>query len=238
MDGFEMKKILWLLLIFFFGIEKLWADFGVTPTQLYISNKQQRSTVVTLSLTEGVDKKTFEASAVKWTQNQKGEDVLVADPSVIINPKNFVIKPNSEQVVRVGFSQLPSLEKEGTWRIIFREVPPALKANTVQFMLNLSIPLFVGKQNAIDIKVTPKFESTYFGLNIKNNADSHVQITEIKLVDQKNQEVGVNYDRKYLLTKQENNFKFAQLKSKDINSYKVLIKTDKSEKPLELPLKE
>lgn len=234
-----MKKILWILFMFFLSVEKLWADFGVTPTQLYISNKQQRSTVVTLSLTEGGEKKTFEASAVKWSQNEKGEDVLVPDPSVIINPKNFVIKPNSEQVVRVGFSQLPNLDKEGSWRVIFREVPPALKSNTVQFMMNLSIPLFVGKQSPIDVKVTPKFDNTSLGLNVKNNADSHLQITEIKILDQKNKEIGVNYDRKYLLTKQENNFKFGQIKSsKDINSYKVLIKTDKSEKPLELQLKE
>ncbi|MHA3055867.1 molecular chaperone [Acinetobacter sp. ANC 4633] len=234
-----MKKILWILFMFFLSVEKLWADFSVTPTQLYISNKQQRSTVVTLSLTEGGEKKIFEASAMKWSQNEKGEDVLEPDTNIIINPKNFVIKPNSEQVIRVGFRQLPSLEKEGTWRIFFKEVPPALKANTVQFMMSLSIPLFVGQQKAIDLKAIPRFENNNLLVNIKNNAESHVQITELKILDQKNKEIGVNYDRKYLLTKQENNFKFGQIKSsKDINSYKVLIKTDKSEKPLELQLKE
>lgn len=233
-----MKKIALLLFIFFLNINKLWAEFGVTPTQLYISNKQQRSTTVTLSLSEGSEKKVFEASAMKWSQNEKGEDVLEPDTNIIINPKNFVIKPNSEQVIRVGFRQLPSLEKEGTWRIFFKEVPPALKANTVQFMMNLSIPLFVGQQKAIDLKAIPRFENNNLLVNIKNNAESHVQITGITLIDENKKEIALNYDRKYLLTKQENNFKFSQIKSRNIDSYKILIKTDKSEKPLELKLKE
>ncbi|MHA3060540.1 fimbrial biogenesis chaperone [Acinetobacter sp. ANC 4636] len=233
-----MRKIVLLLFIFFLNINKLWAEFGVTPTQLYITNKQQRSTTITLSLSEGGEKKIFEASAMKWVQNEKGEDVLEPDSNIIINPKNFVIKPNSEQIIRVGFRQLPSLEKEGTWRIFFKEVPPALKANTVQFMMNLSIPLFVGQQKVIDLKVIPRFENNNLLVNIKNNADSHVQITGITLLDENKKEIALNYDRKYLLTKQENNFKFSQIKSRNIDSYKILIKTDKSEKPLELKLKE
>lgn len=233
-----MKKIALLLFIFFLNMNKLWAEFGVTPTQLYITNKQQRSTTVTLSLSEGSEKKIFEASAMKWSQNAKGEDVLEPDPNIIINPKNFVIKPNSEQVIRVGFRQLPSLEREGTWRIFFKEVPPALKANTVQFMMNLSIPLFVGQQNEIDLKAIPRFENNNLLVNIKNNAESHVQITGMTLIDENKKEIALNYDRKYLLTKQENNFKFSQIKSRNIDSYKILIKTDKSEKPLELKLKE
>lgn len=52
-----MKKIALLLFIFFLNINRLWAEFGVTPTQLYITNKQQRSTTVTLSLSEGSEKK-------------------------------------------------------------------------------------------------------------------------------------------------------------------------------------
>lgn len=233
-----MKKIALLLFIFFLNINKLWAEFGVTPTQLYITNKQQRSTTVTLSLSEGSEKKIFEASAMKWSQNAKGEDVLEPDPNIIINPKNFVIKSNSEQVIRVGFRQLPSLEREGTWRIFFKEVPPALKANTVQFMMNLSIPLFVGQQKEIDLKAIPRFENNNLLVNIKNNAESHVQITGMTLIDENKKEIALNYDRKYLLTKQENNFKFSQIKSRNIDSYKILIKTDKSEKPLELKLKE
>lgn len=175
---------------------------------------------------------------MKWSQNAKGEDVLEPDPNIIINPKNFVIKPNSEQVIRVGFRQLPSLEREGTWRIFFKEVPPALKANTVQFMMNLSIPLFVGQQKEIDLKAIPRFENNNLLVNIKNNAESHVQITGMTLIDENKKEIALNYDRKYLLTKQENNFKFSQIKSRNIDSYKILIKTDKSEKPLELKLKE
>ncbi|MHA3049804.1 fimbrial biogenesis chaperone [Acinetobacter sp. ANC 4639] len=237
-----MKRWISVFSLIFFSTQQIWAGFGISPIQLYISDKkQQRSTTIVLSSSKTPESKIFEASAMKWSQNEKGEDTLEPDPNIIINPKNFIIKPESKQIVRIGFSQTPNFSgKEGTWRIIFSEVPPAIReVNTVNFLLNISVPLFVGKQSAVDLKIIPKFDSNNnFFVNVKNKAESHVQILGMTLIDENKKEISVNNDKKYLLTKQENNFKFNQIKSKGIDSYKILIKTDKSEEPLEFKLKE
>ncbi|WP_111895112.1 molecular chaperone [Acinetobacter sp. MB5] len=233
-----MKKWISIFLLMLLMMQTLWAGLRIIPLQMYISDKkQQRSTSIMLTSKGMPEAKIFEVSAAKWSQNEKGEDILEPDSSIIINPKNFVLKPDSKQIVRVGFSKMPNLgEKEGTWRIIFSEVPPALSNNTIGFLLNVSVPLFVGKQSPVDLKITPKYEDNGFTVNMKNNADSHIQILEMSLVDENKKEISAIHDMKYLLTKQEYDFKFPQIKSRNTN--KILIKTDKSEKPLEFKLKE
>ena len=96
--------------------QTIYAGLKITPIQLYISDvKKQRSATVTLDYNESDQAKIFEVSAVKWGQNAEGEDVLEPDNSVVINPKNFVLQPNSKQIVRVGFTQMQAPKKEETW---------------------------------------------------------------------------------------------------------------------------
>ncbi len=57
--------------------------------------------------------------------NAQGEDVLEPEQDILINPKNFVLQPNAQQVIRVGFSRPLSKEEmaqEKTWRIVFKEI--------------------------------------------------------------------------------------------------------------------
>ena len=228
-------KIFSIIILFLVGLQMTWAGLSVGPIKLYIDKKQQRSTIVTLTSSEIPDAKIFEASAVKWTQNEKGEDILEPATDIIINPKNFVIKPDSSQVVRVGFRTQPNVDgAEDTWRLVFHEVKPVNRdVDSLDFLWNISVPLFVGKQLPVNLKITPAINSGTTVLNILNDANSHVQINKISIIDENKKEIASNNQMKYLLAKKSFQFDFGNMSIKDWHKYKLLITTDKQENPLE-----
>lgn len=217
--------------------QTIYAGLKITPIQLYISDvKKQRSATVTLDYNESDQAKIFEVSAVKWGQNAEGEDVLEPDNSVVINPKNFVLQPNSKQIVRVGFTQMQAPKKEETWRIIFNEIAPTVKESKVNFLFNISVPLFVGVQEKVKLNFNPIYNGSQLSLNVKNNTNTHVQIKKITILDDKKKEVAVTTDMKYLLNNQQQKFNFGEIKLGDFNKYKLIIETDRSELPMEFNL--
>ncbi len=67
---------------------------------------------------------------------KKGEDVLVEDRTLLFNPKTFELEPESKQIVRIGFSQPPeNLEKQQSWRVVFKEVTPVAEESRLTFYL-------------------------------------------------------------------------------------------------------
>jgi len=217
--------------------QTIYAGLKITPIQLYISDvKKQRSATVTLDYNESDQAKIFEVSAVKWGQNAEGEDVLEPDNSVVINPKNFVLQPNSKQIVRVGFTQMQAPKKEETWRIIFNEIAPTVKESKVNFLFNISVPLFVGVQEKVKLNFNPVYNGSQLSLNVKNNTNTHVQIKKITILDDKKKEVAVTTDMKYLLNNQQQKFNFGEIKLGNFNKYKLIIETDRSELPMEFNL--
>lgn len=228
-------KIFSIVLLFLAGLQVAWAGLSVAPIKLYIDKKQQRSTLVRLTSTQVPEAKIFEATAVKWTQNEKAEDILEPVPDIIINPKNFILQPESSQVVRVGFRTQPNVDaQEDTWRIIFSEVKPANRdVDTLTFLWNISVPLFIGKQLPLDLNIRPVVSAGKTFINIQNNANSHVQINQISIIDENKKEIASNAEMKYLLAKKSYQFDFGHINIKDWHKYKLLITTDKQEKPLE-----
>ena len=216
------------------------AGLKITPIQLYIGDKSnQRSATVTLDYTEVSAARIFEATAVRWSQNEKGEDVYTPDPDVLINPKNFVLQPDSRQLVRVGFSQpvgAMNLKEEGAWRVLFNEIPPVEQENSVSFLFTISLPLFIGAQNQADLRPSVKYRANSLILTLANNANSHIQIKEISLVDSRGNAVASFPEMKYLLANQRGEFDLGQVKLASAEAYKVIIKTDKGEAPLEIAL--
>lgn len=238
-----MKKKLFILGMGLFGcIHLAWAGLSISPIQLYITDKaRQRSVTVTMDSAGMEGTKTFEATAVKWSQNEKGEDVFEPDPNIIINPKNFIIAPDSKQAIRVGFNQpLAGITNnaEKTWRIIFQEVAPPADTDSVTFLFNISVPLFVGRLNPVNLQVAPKTLNNDLVVNIKNNAPSHVQILKLTLVDSSKNEVANLSQMKYLLPNTAQDFNFEQVNIHHLNQYKLLVLTDKQDQPYEYNLKE
>ena len=134
-----MKRLLkYMLVAGCLCVEAVYANLVISPTQMYLGDKaRQRSATVVMEATDLTEPKSFEMSAYKWSQNAQGEDVLEPEQDILINPKNFVLQPNAQQVIRVGFSRPLSKEEmaqEKTWRIVFKEIAPVVEEEALRFL--------------------------------------------------------------------------------------------------------
>ncbi|WP_214645303.1 fimbrial biogenesis chaperone [Acinetobacter terrae] len=232
-----MQKIMGFcgLLLLSFSVS---AGIKFNPIQLYIQDStRQRSTTVSVESTGLTKSRIFEISAVKWKQDQKGEDILEEDKTLLFNPKTFELKPESKQIVRVGFSQpLANMDQEQTWRIIFKEVTPIEEDNSsINFLFNFSLPLFAGKQvnPKLNLKLEKMDNQAY--LSIDNLAKSHIKIVEILVTDNKNNEILKKKLGQYVLGGNRIKLELGEIKNND--ELKIKIKTDKDEKYLEYSVK-
>ena len=213
------------------------AGIKFNPIQLYIQDStRQRSTTVSVESTGLKKSRIFEISAVKWKQNQQGEDILEEDKTLLFNPKTFELKPESKQIVRVGFSQpLANMNQEQTWRIIFKEVTPIEDDSSINFLFNFSLPLFAGKQvnPKLNLKLEKLDNQAY--LNIDNVAKSHIKIIEILVTDNKDKEILKKKLGQYVLGGNRIKLELGEITNN--NELKIKIKTDKDEKYLEYSVK-
>lgn len=213
------------------------AGIKFNPIQLYIQDStRQRSTTVSVESTGLKKSRIFEISAVKWKQNQQGEDILEEDKTLLFNPKTFELKPESKQIVRVGFSQpLANMNQEQTWRIIFKEVTPIEDDSSINFLFNFSLPLFAGKQvnPKLNLKLEKLDNQAY--LNIDNVAKSHIKIVEILVTDNKDKEILKKKLGQYVLGGNRIKLELGEITNN--NELKIKIKTDKDEKYLEYSVK-
>lgn len=231
-----MKKIIGFcgLLLWSLSVS---AGIKFNPIQLYIQDStRQRSTTVSVESTGLKKSRIFEISAVKWKQNQQGEDILEEDKTLLFNPKTFELKPESKQIVRVGFSQpLANINQEQTWRIIFKEVTPIEDDSSINFLFNFSLPLFAGKQvnPKLNLKLEKLDNQAY--LNIDNVAKSHIKIVEILVTDNKDKEILKKKLGQYVLGGNRIKLELGEITNN--NELKIKIKTDKDEKYLEYSVK-
>lgn len=177
--------------LLFLTSTSLFAGIKFNPVQLYIQDfKRQKSTTVNVESTNIATSKIYEINAFKWQQNEKGEDILVEDTSLLFNPKTFELKPESKQVVRIGFSQPPkNLEKQQAWRIIFKEVTPIEKKSNLNFLFNFSLPFFAGEQLDPQLNINLEKINNLAYLNVDNTAKSYSKITQVIVLDDKNNEI-------------------------------------------------
>ncbi|WP_407307512.1 molecular chaperone [Acinetobacter sp.] len=231
-----MKKIMgfWGLFLLSLSVS---AGIKFNPIQLFIQDStRQRSTTVSIESTGLAKSRIFEISAAKWKQNQKGEDILEEDKTLLFNPKTFELKPESKQIVRIGFSQpLTNMNQEQTWRIIFKEVTPVEDDSSINFLFNFSLPLFAGKQATpkLDLKLEKLDNQAY--LNIDNLAKSHIKIVEILVTDNKDKEILKKKLGQYVLGGNQIKLELGEITNN--NELKIKIKTDKDEKYLEYSVK-
>ena len=230
-----MKKIIAILVSSMFYMSVSNAGVSVDPVQMYIQNPtKQRTTTLTLESKDETEKRIFEVKAFKWTQKENGENVLEPDNSLIINPKNFILQPNGKQTIRVGFNRpiesILSGQQEGTWRVIVDEIPQAVKESSVNFLVSFNLPLFVGKQE--DVKLNFNVENNK--LIVKNNAKSHIQIANLKIVDANKKEVFKTETMNYLRANKSASYDLNNIRISNPKNYYVQLFTDKNDKMVEL----
>ena len=144
------------------------------------------------------------------------------------------MQPNGKQTIRVGFNRpiesILSGQQEGTWRVIVDEIPQAVKESSVNFLVSFNLPLFVGKQE--DIKLNFNVENNK--LIVKNNAKSHIQIANLKIVDANKKEVFKTETMNYLLANKSASYDLNNIRISNPKNYYVQLFTDKNDKMVEL----
>ncbi|MGE8539903.1 molecular chaperone [Acinetobacter sp. ANC 3813] len=231
------KKLLVFMITPLLIAIKASAGVSVSPVQLFIDNPNKlKSTTLTLESVDETEKRVFEVKVFKWTQNGQGENVLEPDSNIIINPKNFILQPNKQQAIRVGFPQAAAAALNGSneqsWRIIIDEITPVNNQLAVKFLVNFNLPLFVGKQD--DLKV--KFDVQNNKLVLNNLADSHVQVTNLKLLNEQKKVIYSNETMAYALPKNKLIYDLKDININHAEKYSVMLETNKSKKAVEMKL--
>ncbi|MCW8038713.1 MULTISPECIES: fimbrial biogenesis chaperone [Acinetobacter] len=232
-----MKKNLLVFMTSLLFAIKAFAGVSVSPVQMFIDNPNKlKSTTLTLESVDETEKRVFEVKVFKWTQTEQGENVLEPDNNIIINPKNFILQPNKKQAIRVGFTpsaaQGLNVAEEQAWRIIIDEITPVGNQMMVKFLVNFNLPLFVGKQDNLKVN----FEVKNGHLILNNLANSHVQVTNLKLLDEQRKVIFNNDTMAYVLAKHKIFYDLKNINLTDPKKYSVVLETNNSKKAVEMKL--
>ncbi len=162
-------------------------NYGVSPLDVQFTT-QQKSTVLTVT-SDDSKPISLRLRAMRWTQNDKGEDIYEESPDLIFFPKRLELKPGDKKIVRVGINETPSGE-ERAYRLFLEELAPPTAPGDGQtklsVLINIGIPVFVSSADAVAVLKTEKASVTKAGnLNIQlaNKGTSRARISRISLND-------------------------------------------------------
>jgi fimbrial chaperone protein len=126
-----------------------WAGvFSVTPVRIYLSPRD-RAVAVTVT-NDGDEELVMQADIYTWKQKPGGEDDLVLSEDLVLFPPILKLAPKARQVVRLAMMGTPPVERQGTYRLIMREIPEAKQAEKniqLQVALAFSLPVFITPPN-------------------------------------------------------------------------------------------
>lgn len=162
----------------------------VTPTNVVLAPGQ---TAATLTVTNRDDRKvSFQIRGFTWRQDSQGNDVLEPSADLLASPPIASIDAGATQVVRL-ILRLPPQGQEGTYRILFDQLPPPHEASVVRILLRLSIPVFAEPQT----QVTPQLhwrvahDDGGWWLIAFNSGSRHISLGNLKVFAPDGQELHV-----------------------------------------------
>lgn len=157
-------------------------NWRVAPIKIYFDVKT-RSEVVTVT-NDGDQALPLEITAMEWSQDQNGQDVYQPATDLIFFPKQLVVEPKKERVIRTGI-KVPAIGREKTYRLFIREVPDARQPaeNAVAIAIQFGVPVFVAPPKA-EIKgdiAAVDIGQGQVAVTVKNQGNSHFRVSRVKL---------------------------------------------------------
>jgi len=162
----------------------------VTPTNVVLGPGQ---TAATFTVTNGEDHKvSFQIRGFVWRQDSQGNDVLEPTADLLASPPIASIDAGGSQVVRLILRQPPQ-GQEGTYRILFDQLPPPPQAGVVRILLRLSIPVFAEPQTQVRPQLHWHIAHDEAGwwLIASNSGSRHISLGNVKLFGPDGQELSV-----------------------------------------------
>ena len=157
-------------------------SFTVNPVRITLSPGRAVAAITVSNV--GKEASVIQLETSRWTQ-EDDKDVLTPSNEILATPPIFTLPPGGSQIVRVGLRRAADAQRELTYRLVLREVPPPQPiAQGLRVALAISMPVFV-------ISSHPTFSNLQWQavrlaagsiqLQATNTGNAHVQIGAIEL---------------------------------------------------------
>ena len=159
--------------------------FGVSPIRVDLG-PSARSGAISVSNDDQIAL-SFQMKLVRWTQNDKGEDVYEDSKDLVYFPRLMSIEPKQKRVIRVG-TQAPPGPEEMTYRLAIEEMTPLAEGArgdaAVAVRMRFAVPIFVAPlapatRAAVENLVISRGEVRF---TVANTGNQHVRVEAAKLL--------------------------------------------------------
>ncbi|AOI41609.1 molecular chaperone [Burkholderia oklahomensis] len=183
----ELAKWIAAVALATIGVDSQATNFTVSPVRVELS-AARTSAALTVRNESPDEPVIVQLRAVAWSQNA-GDDVYATTGDLLAAPPIFTIAPGSSQVVRIGLRHPLSADREISYRLYLREVPPAPKPGFagVQIALEMSLPIFIKPKATtapqLHWKTDGRADSTgTLRLRVTNDGTAHAQVANLIVV--------------------------------------------------------
>jgi fimbrial chaperone protein len=158
-------------------------SFTVNPVRLTLSATQSVAAVTVKNIGEEATVVQLETSS--WSQTD-GQDVLESTSDILATPPILTVPPGASRIVRVGLRRPADPQRELTYRLFLREVPPPQPISQgLRVALLISMPVFVTPPHIAGPRIEWRAKAMHDGsiqLQARNAGQSHIQLGQLQIV--------------------------------------------------------
>ena len=184
-----LRLLAYSLISLFTSVTASAADLAILPVGLSLSSSNTKG-MITVS-NRAKESIVVQAEAVSWTQAD-GKDEYAPTRELLVNPPLFTIPPGRSQVLRVGLRQAPNTKQETAYRLLLREVPPAVPTSTqidegkqgnVRVLLQVRLPVYISPTTPVRLEQWRAQRNADGSIVVKlnNTGNVHTLVNELKL---------------------------------------------------------
>ncbi len=162
-------------------------SFTVNPVRLTLSATEPVAAVTVKNVGDEATVVQLETSS--WAQHD-GQDVLESTTDLLATPPILTVPPGASRIVRVGLRRPADPQRELTYRMFLREVPPPQPvAQGLRVALLISMPIFVAPPHIPGPQVEWRAIRMHDGniqLQARNTGRAHIQLGQLQIVQAAN----------------------------------------------------
>jgi fimbrial chaperone protein len=157
-------------------------SFAVNPVRVTLSANQAVAAVTVRNV--GSDATVVQLETSSWTQRD-GKDLLETTSEVLATPPILTIPPGGSRIIRVGLRRPADAQRELTYRLFLREIPPPEPiAQGLRVSLLVSMPIFVVPPRLPVSEIHWRATRTSDGqirVRATNTGKAHVQLGQLDI---------------------------------------------------------
>ena len=157
-------------------------SFAVNPVRVTLSANQAVAAVTVRNV--GSDATVVQLETSSWAQRD-GKDVLETTNEVLATPPILTIPAGGTRIIRVGLRRPADAQRELTYRLFLREVPPPEPiAQGLRVSLLVSMPIFVVPPRLPTAEIHWRATRTSDGqirVRANNTGKAHIQLGQLDI---------------------------------------------------------